>query len=108
MVSTEYYFGTTFSWLTNKSPNAIIWAYKQTKEYCMNLKVKAAAIMVGIFAGTIAVQGVLVLAAEKYGPQAVLNTFVGGILLFLIYQMYTMVLASLERDKEIDKLTKKG
>ena len=74
----------------------------------MNLKVKAAAIMVGIFAGTIAVQGVLVLAAEKYGPQAVLNTFVGGILLFLIYQMYTMVLASLERDKEIDKLTKKG
>ena len=73
----------------------------------MNLKVKAAAIVVGIFVGSIAVQGGLVLAAEKFGPQAVVNTFVGGILLFLIYQMYTMVLASLERDKEIDKLTKK-
>jgi hypothetical protein len=73
----------------------------------MNLKVKAAAIVVGIFAGTIAVQGAIALAAEVYGPQAVLNTFVGGILLFLIYQMYTMILASLERDKEIEKLTNK-
>ena len=73
----------------------------------MNLKVKAAAIVAGIFAITIIGQGAIVLAAEVYGAQAVLNTFVGGILLFLIYQMYTMVLASLERDKEIDKLTKK-
>jgi hypothetical protein len=73
----------------------------------MNLKVKAAAIVVGIFAGSIAVQGALVLAAETYGGQAVLNTFIGGILLFLIYQMYTMVLATLERNKEIEKLAKK-
>ena len=73
----------------------------------MNLKVKAAAIVAGIFAITIVAQGAIALAAEVYGAQAVLNTFVGGILLFLIYQMYTMVLASLERDKEIDKLTKK-
>ena len=73
----------------------------------MNLKLKAVAIVVGIFAGSIAVQGALVLAAETYGGQAVLNTFIGGILIFLIYQMYTMVLASLERDKEIDKLTNK-
>ena len=69
----------------------------------MNLKVKAAAIVAGIFAFTIVAQGVIAVAAETYGAQAVLNTFVGGILLFLIYQMYTMVLASLERDKEIDK-----
>ena len=73
----------------------------------MNLKVKAAAIVVGIFAVTIVAQGAIALAAETYGPQAVLNTFVGGILVFLIYQMYTMVLASLERDKEIEKLSKK-
>jgi ribosomal protein S2 len=73
----------------------------------MNLKVKAAAIVVGIFAVTIVAQGAIAVAAEVYGAQAVLNTFVGGILLFLIYQMYTMILASLERDKEIDKLTKK-
>ena len=73
----------------------------------MNLKVKAAAIVVGIFAVTIVAQGAIALAAETYGAQAVLNTFVGGILVFLIYQMYTMVLASLERDKEIEKLSKK-
>ena len=73
----------------------------------MNLKVKAAAIVVGIFAISIVGQGAIAVAAEAYGAQVVLNTFVGGILLFLIYQMYTMVLASLERDKQIDKLTNK-
>jgi len=73
----------------------------------MNLKLKAAAIVAGIFAFTIVAQGVIAVAAEVYGAQAVVNTFVGGILVFLIYQMYTMVLASLERDKEIDKLSKK-
>jgi len=73
----------------------------------MNLKVKAAAIVAGIFAGTIVAQGVIAVAAETYGAQAVVNTFVGGILVFLIYQMYTMVLATLERNKEIEKLAKK-
>jgi hypothetical protein len=73
----------------------------------MNLKVKAAAIVVGIFAGSIAVQGGLVLAAEKFGPQAVVNTFVGGILLFLIYQMYTMVLASLESKQKLKEMSEK-
>ena len=73
----------------------------------MNLKVKAAGIMAGIFAGTIAVQGVLVLAAEKYGTQAIVNTFVGGILVFLIYQMYTLILANLESKEAIEKLSKK-
>ncbi len=74
----------------------------------MNLKVKAAAIMAGIFAGTIAVQGVLVLAAEKYGTQAIINTFVGGILVFLIYQMYTLILASLESKEAIRKMSERG
>jgi hypothetical protein len=108
MVSTEYYFGTTFGWLTNNSSNAIIVAYKQTKEHCMNLKVKAAGIMAGIFAGTIAVQGVLVLAAEKYGAEAIVNTFVGGILVFLIYQMYTLILANLESKEAIRKMSDRG
>ena len=74
----------------------------------MNLKVKAAAIMAGIFAGTIAVQGVMVLAAEKFGPQAVLNTFVGGILLFLIYQMYNMILLNLESKEKLKELSDRG
>jgi hypothetical protein len=74
----------------------------------MNLKVKAASIMVGIFAGTIAVQGVLVLAAEKYGAQAIVNTFVGGILVFLIYQMYTLILANLESKKALKEMSDRG
>ena len=74
----------------------------------MNLKVKAAAIMAGIFAGTIAAQGVLVLAAEKYGTQAIINTFVGGILVFLIYQMYTLILANLESKEAIKKMSERG
>ena len=74
----------------------------------MNLKVKAAAIMAGIFAGTIAVQGVLVLAAEKYGTKAIIDTFVGGILVFLIYQMYTLILANLESKEAIKKMSERG
>ena len=73
----------------------------------MNLKVKAAAIMAGIFAGTIAVQGVMVLAAEKYGPQAIVNTFVGGILVFLIYQMYNMILLNLESKEKLKEMSEK-
>ena len=73
----------------------------------MNLKVKAAGIMVGIFAGTIAVQGVMLLATEKYGAQAIVNTFVGGILVFLIYQMYTLILANLESKEAIKEMSKK-
>jgi uncharacterized membrane protein len=73
----------------------------------MNLKVKAAAIMAGIFAGTIAVQGVLVLAAEKYGTQAIVNTFVGGVLVFLIYQMYTLIVANLESKEKLKEMSKK-
>jgi len=73
----------------------------------MNLKVKAAAIVTGILAFTIFAQGAIALAAEAYGTQAVISTLVGGILVFLIYLMYTMVLASLERDKKIDELTNK-
>ena len=74
----------------------------------MNLKVKAAGIMAGIFAGTIAVQGVLVLASEKYGTQAIIDTFVGGILVFLIYQMYTLILANLESKEAIKKMIDRG
>jgi hypothetical protein len=73
----------------------------------MNLKVKAAAIVIGIFVAGFAIQGALVLVAEAYGAQALLNIVIGGIMVFLIYTMYTMVLASLERDKKIDELTNK-
>ena len=74
----------------------------------MNLKVKAAGIMAGIFAGTIAVQAIMGLALEAYGAQAVINTFAGGILVFLIYQMYTLILANLESKEAIRKMSERG
>ena len=74
----------------------------------MNLKVKAAGIMAGIFAGTIAVQAIMGLALEAYGAQAVINTFAGGILVFLIYQMYTLILANLESKEAIRKMSDRG
>jgi hypothetical protein len=63
--------------------------------------------VIGIFVAGFAIQGALVLVAEAYGAQALLNIVIGGIMVFLIYTMYTMVLASLERDKKIDELTNK-
>ena len=74
----------------------------------MNLKVKAVAIVAGIFVRSIAVQGAIALAAEVYGGQAVLNTFIGGILIFLIYQMYTLILANLESKEAIRKMSDRG
>jgi hypothetical protein len=50
----------------------------------------------------------MLLATEKFGPQAVLNTFVGGILIFLIYGMYTLILANLESKEAIKKMTERG
>ena len=74
----------------------------------MNLKVKAAAIMAGIFAGTIVVQAIMGLALEAYGAQAVINTFAGGILVFLIYQMYTLILQRLQDNEKLKEMSDRG
>lgn len=74
----------------------------------MNLKVKAAGIVAGIFIITIAAQGIIALAVEAYGTQTVLNAFVGSVLAFLMYQMYTLVLMRLEGNKKLEEMSKKG
>ena len=74
----------------------------------MNLKVKAVGIVVGLFAITMIGQGIIAVIAEVYGPPAVFNTFVGVVLAFLIYQLYTLVLQRLESDKKLEELSKKG
>jgi len=50
----------------------------------------------------------MLLAAEKFGPQAVINTFIGSILVFLIYQMYTLILANLESKEKLKELSDRG
>jgi hypothetical protein len=73
-----------------------------------NLKVKAVAIVAGLFAGMFIVQAALGLALEAYGSQAVINTFVGGVLMFLVYQMYTLILQRLQHQETLKELSKKG
>jgi nitrate reductase gamma subunit len=72
-----------------------------------NLKVKALAIVAGFFAGMFIVQAALGLALEAYGSQAVINTFVGGVLMFLVYQMYTLILQRLQHQETLKELSKK-
>jgi threonine/homoserine/homoserine lactone efflux protein len=74
----------------------------------MNLKVKAVGIVAGIFAFTIVAQGVIAVVAEKYGAQAILNTFVGAVLVFLIYQMYTLVLQRLQDNEKLKEMSDRG
>ena len=40
------------------------------------------------------------------GPEASLNVFIGGVLLFLFYQVYGLILSKLEMDASLDKLSK--
>ena len=53
-------------------------------------------------------QAILSLAAEAYGTQAIVNTFVCGILVFLIYNVYTLILANLESKEAIRKMSERG
>jgi hypothetical protein len=73
----------------------------------MNLKLKALVYMVGIIGG--GVSGIcLIRAIALYlGPEATLNVFVGGVLIFLLYQVYGLILAKLEMDVRLEELSKK-
>lgn len=73
----------------------------------MNLKVKAVAIVAGFFAGIVVVQAILGLAVQAFGPAAVINTFVGGVLLALVYLIYTLVLERLQYQETLRDLSKK-
>jgi hypothetical protein len=73
----------------------------------MNLKLKALAILVGIM-GAGVVGGMLMnTITALLGPEATVNVFIGGVLLFLFYQVYGLILSKLEMDQKIDELTKK-
>ena len=73
----------------------------------MNLKVKALAILAGWIGAVFATVAAIQLLAKYFGSEFVVNLAVSGVMLWLIYQLYKLILTQLERDKEIDKLTKK-
>ena len=73
----------------------------------MNLKVKALAIMAGIFGGTILVVGLFQIALETYGVRAVGNVIVSGFMLGLCYMMYSLILNKFEYDEKLKELNSK-
>jgi len=81
--------------------------YINKERSVMNLKLKALAILVGIM-GAGVVGGMLMnTITALLGPEATVNVFIGGVLLFLFYQVYGLILSKLEMDQKIDELTKK-
>jgi hypothetical protein len=73
----------------------------------MKLKLKALAILVGLL-GAGVVGGMLMQTITTFlGPEASLNVFIGGVLLFLFYQVYGLILAKLKMDASLEELSKK-
>jgi len=72
----------------------------------MNLKLKAIIILFGILSAGLA-GGMLVQAfALVLGPELMLNVVIGAIMIFLLYQMYCLILYKLESDIKLDNLNK--
>ena len=73
----------------------------------MNLKLKALVYMLGILGAGVC-GGLLVnTIATLLGPELTINVLIGGVLAFLFYQIYGLVLAKLEMEAKIDQLSKK-
>ena len=72
-----------------------------------NLKVKAAVMLAGwigcVFAGVAVVQ----LIAHYFGTELVMNMIVGGIILWLLYGVYSLILWKLQWDSKVDALSDK-
>ena len=71
-----------------------------------NLKVKALALMAGWMGAVLAGVAVVQLLARQFGSEVVMNMIVSGIVVWLLYMMYTVILARLEYDAKVDELHK--
>lgn len=74
----------------------------------MNIRVKAAAIVVGITVGTLAGIKAIHAAATYIGPENTLKVLGFGMLAFLFYQMYTLVVEHLERNERLKEMSDRG
>ena len=72
-----------------------------------NLKVKALVYMLGFIGAGVAGGLTIHTIARLLGPELTLNVFVGSVLVFLLYQVYGLVLARLESEARIEELSKK-
>ena len=73
-----------------------------------NLKVKALALMAGWMGAVLAGVAVVQLLARQFGSEVVMNMVVSGIVVWLLYMVYTLILARLEYDAKVDALSEKN
>ena len=71
-----------------------------------NLKVKALALMAGWMGAVLAGVAVVQLLARQFGSEVVMNMIVSGLVVWLLYMMYTVILARLEYGAKVDELHK--
>ena len=71
----------------------------------MDIRVKAAAIVAGITIGTVVGANAIHAAALYLGSETVLKIIGGGILAFLFYQLYTLVLEHLVRQERYKEMS---
>ena len=71
-----------------------------------NLKVKALAILAGWIGAVFATVAAIQLLAKYFGSEFVVNLVVSGVMLWLIYQLYKLILTQLEWTAKVDELNK--
>ena len=74
----------------------------------MDIRVKAAAIVVGITVGTLVIVNAIHAFATYIGPENTLKVLGFGILAFLFYQMYTLVLDHLKSKQRLQEMIDRG
>ena len=74
----------------------------------MDIRVKAAAIVAGITVGTLVVVSVGHAVATYIGSENTLKVLGFGVLAFLFYQMYTLVVEHLERNERLKEMSDRG
>jgi hypothetical protein len=72
-----------------------------------NLKVKALVYMLGFIGAGVAGGLTIQAVARLLGPDVTVNVLIGSVLVFLLYQVYGLVLARLESEARIEELSKK-
>ena len=74
----------------------------------MDIRVKAAAIVAGITVGTLVVVSGIHAVATYIGSENTLKVLGFGVLAFLFYQMYTLILEHLERNERLKEMSDRG
>ena len=72
-----------------------------------NLKLRALAYLAGWLGCVFAAVAVVQLLAHQFGTEVVMSMVYGGIVLWLLYMVYTLILAKLQWDARVDELHNK-